>query len=133
MPKTTEQIYESLLADADASWDLGLAEAAYHALAGALHCAEALEDESRVKHVKAQADRLRKHIDLDKPTHRLATASARNRGQLSVFATLVGQSDAIVARLHATRAANRARAIKGRQPADRERERGVPWRISKEG
>ena len=133
MPKTTEQIYESLLADVDAAWELGLVEAAYHALAGALHCAEALEDESRVKHVKVQAERLRTHVDLDRPGHRLATASARDRGQLSVFATLLGQADAIVARLHATRAANRARAIKGRQSGRPEQERGEPWRISKEG
>jgi hypothetical protein len=133
MPKTIEQIYDSLLADADASWDLGLAEVAYHALAAALHCAEALKDESRVKHIKAEADRLRTHVDLDQPPHRLATASARERGQLSVFATLVGQADAIAARLHASRAADRARAIKRRQSAEPGHEQVVPRPVSKEG
>jgi hypothetical protein len=57
MPKTIEQIYDSLLADADASWELG----------------------------------------------------------------------------HATRAADRARAIKRRQSGEPEYDHGVPWPVSEEG
>jgi hypothetical protein len=133
MPGTIEQVYDSLLADADASWELGLMEAAYHALAGALHCAEALRDESRVKHIRSQAERLRTHIDVDQPDHRLATASARDRGQRSVFATLAGQADAIMARLHATQATDHARAINRRKFAEPENDHGAPPPVSKEG
>jgi hypothetical protein len=42
--------------------------------------------------------------------HRLATASAADRGNASVFATLVVQADAITARLHASRAMDLARS-----------------------
>jgi hypothetical protein len=32
MPKTIEELYDSFLADADAAWEAGIMEAAYHAL-----------------------------------------------------------------------------------------------------
>lgn len=132
MQKPIEEIYDSFLADSDASWEAGITEAAYHALAGALHCAEVLQDEARVKHIKTQADRLRTSIDLQQPAHRLATASAKERGQLSVFATLAGQADAITARLHATRAVSQSRAKRAGAGWPGQDE-GGPWPVSKEG
>ena len=133
MPKTIEELYDSFLDDAEAAAAAGIMEAAYHALAGALHCAEVLEDESRVKHIRVQADRRRTSIDLDQPNHRLATASALDRGHVSVFAALAGQADAITARLHAIRATNHARALKRAHGSAREHDQGVPRPISKEG
>ena len=133
MPKTIEELYDSFLADADAAWAAGIMEAAYHALAGALHCAEVLNDESRVKHIQVQADQRRRSIDLDQPNHRLATASASDRGHVSVFAALAGQADAITARLHAIRAANHARAIKRSHGSAPDHDPGVPWSSSTEG
>ena len=110
MPKTIEEIYSSLLADCHALWAAGIETAAYHALAGALHCAEELNDESRVKQVRIEAERFRTSLDRERPGHRLATASAADRGQLSLFVTLAGQADAIIARLHGTRAIDHARS-----------------------
>ena len=133
MPRTIEELYDSFLADADAAWAAGIMEAAFHALAGALHCAEVLEDESRVKHIRMQADQRRTSIDLDQPDHRLATASASDRGHLSVFATLAGQADAITARLHAIRATNHARAVKRSHRSSFAHDEDRPRPLSKEG
>lgn len=108
MTKTKEEIYNSLLADCHASWLAGMEAVAYHALAGALHCAEELNDESRVKQIRIEANRFRTSLDRNQPNHRLATASAAYRGQVSVFATLGTQADAIMARLHGKRAIDQA-------------------------
>ena len=112
MTKTIEEIYSSLLADCHASWRAGMESVAFHALAGALHCAEALNDESRVKQVRIEANRFRTNLDRDQPNHRLATASAAVRGQSSLFVTLTGLADAIMARLHGTRAVHHARSTR---------------------
>ena len=110
--RTIAQLYDSFLAEQDTARGVGVIEAAYHTLAAALHCAEALGDEARVERVKTLADRIRFGIDRDNPDHCLATASAALRGQTSVFASLAGQAESIAARLRASRATHHSRAIR---------------------
>jgi hypothetical protein len=93
------QCYDVLLAMdretlADAQYEL-----AYHALAGALHCAEAAGDAERVEHIRALAEEHRWRVDAEEPPHRILSAAAALRGYQSLFETLAGQSAAVLARL----------------------------------
>ena len=111
--RTIAHLYDSFLASQDSARGVGVLEVAYHSLAAALHCAEALCDEARAERVKTLADRIRFGIDRDNPEHRLATACAAQRGQTSVFASLAAEAESIATRLRASRATDRSRAIQG--------------------
>ena len=118
----TVGLYDSLLAEHETARSAGLLEVSYHALAAALHCAEALDDELRVRHVQTLAERLRSGLDREHPQHRLATESAGHRGQSSVFATLAVQAESIAIRLRAARVMTRSRSVRqSQQFAFRER------------
>ena len=108
---SVSQLYDSFLADHDTARRAGIMESAYHALAAALHCAAELADEARVERIKTLADRLRCSIDLNCPEHHLGTAAAMQRGQVSLFASLAGQAEAITARMRGTRAMTHGRGL----------------------
>jgi hypothetical protein len=97
MPISTESpgnAYQSLLAINGEAFAGAHYEVAYHALAAALHCAVDESDRERMRDVQAIAGRQRDWIDQFRPEHRLSTASARARGQQSMFAMLERQASA---------------------------------------
>ena len=86
--------YASLLAINRQAFAGAHYEVAYHALAGALHCAIDDDDHAKMRDVQAIAGHQRDWIDQYRPEHRLSTASARTRGQNSMFAMLERQAAA---------------------------------------
>lgn len=86
--------YGPLLAINRQAFALSHFEVAYHALAGALHCAVDEGDRERMRDVQAIAGRQRDWIDQFQPEHRLSTSSAKARGQNSMFAMLERQAAA---------------------------------------
>ncbi len=71
-------------------------EVAYHALAAAMHCAEALQDASLIADVQATAEKQGKWIDTNAPDHKLSSMHAKMRGNESIFVTLARHAHAIL-------------------------------------
>src|SRR5262245_61826718 len=66
----------------------GQYEVAYHALCGALHAAESLEDSPTCTVVEHLANECRDAVDANGTTHKLSSQSAAMRGHESVFKQL---------------------------------------------
>jgi hypothetical protein len=105
---TVSELYDSFLGTYEAARAAGVIASAYHALAGALHCADALDDEAGVKQVKSLAERLRAALDRTALADRLSAEPAMARGQSSVFVSLAIQAESILVRLRAGRTATAA-------------------------
>jgi hypothetical protein len=103
-----DQCYDVLLAIDREALAESQYELAYHALAGALHCAEAARDEERVAHVAALVEEHRRRVDAEEPPHPISSAAAAARGHRSLFETLAGQAASLLARLRSTAAIERA-------------------------
>jgi hypothetical protein len=69
-------------------------EVAYHALAAAWHSACDDSDHARVRDIQGIALRQGAWIDTHRPEHRLSSASAKARGQPSLFSMLERQANA---------------------------------------
>jgi hypothetical protein len=103
-----EQWYEALLAIERGALAAGQYEIPYHALAAALHCAEAARDLAGAERVAALAEEHRRRIDAEEPPHRFGSRAAAQRGHPGVFEQLVGQAPALLARLEGAEALKRA-------------------------
>jgi hypothetical protein len=79
----------------------GRFQIAYHALAAAMHCAEALRDGSLLLDVQRSAEEQGNWIDIHAPDNRLSSLSAKTRGNESIFVTLTKHVHAIQVGLHA--------------------------------
>src|SRR5690348_4254354 len=79
----------------------GLPEVAYHALAAALHCAEADDNLDGVSLVASVAASRQEELDIHHPHHLLATSHAEARGTVPLFRSLAQTAHAIHSRLRA--------------------------------
>jgi hypothetical protein len=70
-------------------------QVAYHALAAAMHCAQALREHHLLAEVQRRAEQQGRWIDTETPDHHLSSRSAQVRGHTSIFASLVKQAHAI--------------------------------------
>jgi hypothetical protein len=77
----------------------GLMDAAYQALAGALHCAEASASSRNASLVVELARLRQRRLDGEVPRHRLSTFAAQLRGQTPLFESLAVAGLALTARL----------------------------------
>ena len=87
--------YERLLATSRAMTARGLYEVAYHALAAAMHCAEALGDSERLVVVEREAREQLMWIDDRDPEHQLSTVSATKRRNRSVYQSLLTRTHGV--------------------------------------
>ncbi len=94
--KTTAwALYERLLEINQEAFEAGLFDAAYHALTGALHCAEVITDTQLFLNISYIAKKQLEFIDSNYPKYRHSTQSAKDRSQLeSIFSTLAKQAHA---------------------------------------
>lgn len=83
-------------------------EAAYHALAGALHGAEDPIDGDRLRAIQEEAARQQEILDADAPAHRLSRPFGRAHGRAGWYDALVVQATVVLARERATAALDRS-------------------------
>ncbi|MEH2253025.1 hypothetical protein [Nostoc sp.] len=87
-----EDTYSQLMAISQESIKSAHYETAYHALCAALHYAQDIRDEHRVKIVEEAAKAQRDWIDAHAPKHRLSTHSTLLRQGVSLYDTLARQA-----------------------------------------
>lgn len=100
-PRSLTQLFATLLELQQETMDAGNAEASYHILSAALHCAEAANDVAGVETVIQLAGQRQTEIDARRPRHILSTEEAGKRGTTPLFASLTITSQAVRTRLHA--------------------------------
>lgn len=103
------ELYDSLIQAAETSRQAGVFEVTFHALAAALHCAEALGDPDRLGSVERFGAEMHNQLARHDPDHRISSESAKRRGQTDVFTTLVVHAQSVATRIHASRVVDRAR------------------------
>jgi hypothetical protein len=104
------KLTDELLADSRAALDAELYEVAYHALAAALHGAEAARDDGRLREIQAEATRQQNMVDARSPSHRLSRNSGRERRHGGWFDALAVQATSVMSRHHATAALEQSTA-----------------------
>ncbi len=87
-----QDLYDRLMAVNQDAFAAGLYNAAYHALAGALHCARQLQDDDGLARVKDAATTQLHWIDQNAPDYEHSSQSAQVRGHDSVFYLLARQA-----------------------------------------
>jgi hypothetical protein len=100
-PRSLSELYRILMDLQQECVDAGSFGAAYHVLAGALHCAEAAGDIDALVEVVALAKQRQEEIDGGAPPHALSSAEASRRGTTPLFASLAVTAQAVRIRLHA--------------------------------
>ncbi len=91
---TVQGIYDRLMMVNEEAFGAGLFNAAYHALAGALHSAEYLEEEQGLLAISERARKQNAEIDRRNPQYEHSTQSAAKRGQsVSIFTKLAMQAE----------------------------------------
>ncbi len=85
-------LYDRLMAANEDAFAAGLYNAAYHALAAALHCARQLQDDESLARVKDTASTQLHWIDENAPDYEHSSRSAEVRGHDSVFYMLARQA-----------------------------------------
>ncbi|HKT61608.1 MAG TPA: hypothetical protein VJQ46_16245 [Gemmatimonadales bacterium] len=93
--------FRALLDLHDGCMDAGLAEAGFHALTAAMHCAEATASHEQLRLVLQRAELRQRQIDAIQPPHRLSSTQAGWRAHTPVFASLAITANAIMVRLKA--------------------------------
>ena len=93
--------FRALLDLHDGLMDAGLAEAGYHALTAAMHCAETTANREDLRLVMQRAELRQRQLDLLQPPHRLSTTQAERRGHKPMFASLAVTTNAVLVRLRA--------------------------------
>jgi hypothetical protein len=89
--KSNQELYDQLLQINDKAFEEGNYEAAYHALAAALHCAIPLQEGALLRELEARAREQRDWIDTQAADHALSAQSAAVHGHRSSYASLVMQ------------------------------------------
>jgi hypothetical protein len=102
------KLTDELLTDSRSALDAELYEVAYHALAAALHGAEAAKDDERLREIQAEATRQQKEVDAHSPNHRLSRNAGRERAHGGWFDALAIQATSILSRHHAAEALERS-------------------------
>jgi hypothetical protein len=74
-------------------------EVSYHALAGAMHAADDAHDSAALSVVADCCKERQAIVDARKPTHKMSTRSARERGNMPLFSSLGVSTGATRARL----------------------------------
>jgi hypothetical protein len=92
----TQDLYDRLTVINQESFDALLFDAAYHALAGALHCARKLEADQPIIEIAALAKEQLYVIDQQHPEYEHSTRSALERNHESIFLVLSKQAKAIL-------------------------------------
>ncbi|MBD2386167.1 hypothetical protein [Cylindrospermum sp. FACHB-282] len=87
-----DDIYSKLMAISQEAIEEAHYETAYHALYAALHYAQEIGDESRLKAVEEAAIAQRDWIDAQAPKHRMSSQSATLRQGVSLYDTLRRQA-----------------------------------------
>jgi hypothetical protein len=104
MPDTDSLALRAFRALLDLHDDLmaaGLAEAGYHALTAAMHCAEATGNREQLRLVLERAELRQRQVDALQPSHRLSSKQAEWRTHTPVFASLAVSTNAVLVRLKA--------------------------------
>src|SRR3712207_5973483 len=91
--------YEALMVMSEQAFADRQYEVAYHTLSAAMHCAEALGDERRLRTVEQTARMQRDWINSYDPAHRLSRQSAAARGGRSIYDSLDVHLESIRLRL----------------------------------
>lgn len=99
---------DDLLAISRRALDAAMYETAYHALAGALHGAEAPVDGDRLRAIQDEAARQQDIVDANAPEHRLSRPFGRTQGRAGWYDALVVQVTAVLSRERATAALDRS-------------------------
>lgn len=107
-PPNLPSIYSELLQLNRQLFEGGEIPIAYHALAAALHCAEALEDVDRLGEVSSLAKQQGDWLDKKDPQSRFSNKSASARGNTGIFASAAHQANAAATRIAADRAVHKA-------------------------
>ncbi len=85
-------LYDQLMSINEDAFAMGLFDAAYHALASALHIARQLQDEAALQKVEDIANAQLSWIDRNAPKYGHSSQSARLRGHESIYSTLARQA-----------------------------------------
>ena len=104
MPPTDSfafRAFRALLDLHDSLMDAGMAEAGYHALTAAMHCAESSGDREQLVVVMERAELRQRQLDGKNPPHRLSSKQAESRAHTPVFASLALTANAVLVRLKA--------------------------------
>jgi len=121
------KLTDELLSESRLALDAELYEVAYHALAAALHGAEAAKDDGRVREIQAEATRQQNAVDARSPNHRLSRNAGRERAHGGWFDALAIQATSVLSRHHATEALERSISHKLQERA-RKRDEVPPTR-----
>lgn len=92
MADDMQEMFEQLMRINEQAFAGHQFDVAYHALAAALHCAEASKDEVGLQRVQDVAAAQSTWIDRNAPNYQHSTQSAKSRGHKSIFATLAHQA-----------------------------------------
>jgi hypothetical protein len=106
--------FRDLNALAFAGWEF---EAAYHALAAAMHCADRLRDGDLLADVQQLAEEQGQWIDTHAQDHRLASQSATTAGHPSIFALAAKYAQSMLLRLKMEEQAQELKRSKQEQAA----------------
>lgn len=98
-PQALQDLHDRLLALHEEGRSLGQHQAAYHALAGALHAAESLRDLQAIDRVEERARDHAAWLDRHAPNHPLSSRSAATRGHHGIFEQLAVTAAAARARI----------------------------------
>jgi hypothetical protein len=113
-PHTPSELYEVLLQLQQACFEAGSLEAAYHALAAALHAAEDAGMTEGVQAVMAIAEQRQQALDSAEPAQELSSGEASKRRTSPLFGTLVLIGRSILARMQGDRAVRKSEANRAR-------------------
>jgi predicted membrane-bound spermidine synthase len=102
-PATTQTLYNQLLGLSREAFAAGLYNAAYHALAAAMHCARVLPDDDALEAVAALAQQQLAAIDQHAPNYEHSSAAAAQRGHDNIFALLARQCHTLLEMRHTDR------------------------------
>jgi len=84
-------LYSQLMALSQEALESGHYETAYHALAAAMHYAQALSDDKRLTRVETAAKAQQDWIDTHAPEHRMSRQSSVKRSGQSLYDVLARQ------------------------------------------
>jgi hypothetical protein len=107
-PRSPQELYEVLIQLQQACFEAGSIEAAYHALAAAMHAAEDAGMTAGLHRVIAVAEERQQALDSAEPAAELSSSEAGKRGTSPLFATLVTIAKSILARQQGERAVTRS-------------------------
>ena len=95
-PSISQDLYDRLIVINKEAYNAQLFDAAYHALASALHCTQDLELDQPLADVAKLAKEQLSEIDQQHPEYEHSTRSASERNHESIFFTLSRQAETLI-------------------------------------